>query len=72
MRLVYVCRCCGKELTDADVARLKEGDYLTVTEPEAQQLREVMRTSKPTGRAWLEGRTVNEDALVAKVRQWRW
>jgi len=71
MRLVFVCRCCGKELTDSDVQGMSEADYRTVTEGELQSLREVRQKGAKSVPAWRRPGYETETRLEKLISTWR-
>lgn len=71
MRLVYVCRCCGKELTDLDIRGLSEGDYRCITEAELQSLREVREAGPKSVPAWRRRGDESETRLEKLISAWR-
>ncbi|GAB4127834.1 MAG: hypothetical protein Kow0040_01850 [Thermogutta sp.] len=82
MRMVYVCKCCGKELYDADVRRLPEGAYVELEESELVRFRQRLQEVKNSGgenlkevedvvRAWRGEAAPSEDIFAKAIRGFR-
>jgi|YelNatPaOPRAMG01_1025707.scaffolds.fasta_scaffold108448_1 hypothetical protein len=71
MRLVYVCKYCGKELTDWDVKQMAESDYRVVTEEELATLREARSDKEGPASKWAGRPVISANVISATVRQWR-